>query len=180
VAPARISGVSMLPPWASGTSEERASKETGATPTVPCIGSSGSSTARSPRRAWKVTVRRARSTSYIQTISGSGSVSSAVAWVPVSEPNSGMVDEAAQSLDGSIDTKWMARVSPGSAPSTWNGPVWGLTKGNSTTRETRSSGPRTLPPKASSVHSSRMLPGRTRRTGGTPPKVQANSAGSGR
>jgi hypothetical protein len=41
-----------------------------------------------------------------------------VAWVPVSAPNSGTVVEAAQSLDGSIETKWIARVSPGSAPST--------------------------------------------------------------
>ena len=41
-----------------------------------------------------------------------------MAWVPVSAPNSGMVVEAAQSRDGSIDTKWTARVSPGSAPST--------------------------------------------------------------
>jgi hypothetical protein len=118
VVPARISGVSMLPPWASGTSDERASKDAGATPTVPCIGSSGRVTASSPRRAWKVTVRRARSTSYIHTTSGSGSWSRAVAWVPVRAPNSGMVVEAAQSRDGSIDTKWMARVSPGSAPST--------------------------------------------------------------
>ena len=35
----------------------------GATPTVPCIGSSGSSTLWSPRRAWYRTVRRSRSTS---------------------------------------------------------------------------------------------------------------------
>jgi hypothetical protein len=118
VTPARISGVSMLPPWASGTSDERASKEAGATPTVPCIGSSGSSTVSSPRRARKVTVRRARSTSYIHTTSASGSWSRAVACVPVRDPNSGMVLEAAQSRDGSMDTKWMARVSPGSAPST--------------------------------------------------------------
>jgi hypothetical protein len=101
-----------------GTSDERASKAAGATPTVPCIGSRGSSTARSVRRAWKLTVRRARSTSYIHTTSSSGSWSRAVAWVPVRAPNSGMVVEAAQSRDGSMDTKWMARVSPGSAPST--------------------------------------------------------------
>ena len=36
----------------------------------------------------------------------------------VSAPNSGTVQEAAQSREGSIDTKWMASVSPGSAPST--------------------------------------------------------------
>jgi len=78
----------------------------------------------------------------------------AVVWVALSAPNSGTVVEAAQSRDGSIDTKCTARVSPGSAPSTWNGPVWGFTKGKSITRETTSSGPRTLPPKASSVQTS--------------------------
>jgi len=104
----------------------------------------------------------------------------AVACVDVSAPNSGTVHEAAQSREGSIDTKWIASVSPGSAPSTKNGPVCGFTKGNSTTFVTRSCGPRTLPPKASSVQSSMTSPGLTRRTGGTPPKVQANSEGSGR
>ena len=90
-----------------------------------------------------------------------------------------MHDEA-QSRDGSIEMKWIASVSPGSAPSTKNGPVCGFTNGNSITREMRSSGPRTLPPNASSVHSSRMSPGLTVRTGGTPPNVHANSDGSGR
>ena len=48
------------------------------------------------------------------------------------------------------------------------------------TFDTRSSGPRTRPPNASSVHSSSTVPGFTERTGFTPPKVQANSDGSGR
>src|SRR6266540_621454 len=104
----------------------------------------------------------------------------AVVWVALSAPNSGTVVEAAQSRDGSIDTKCTARVSPGSAPSTWNGPVWGFTKRKSITRETTSSGPRTLPPKASSVQTSSTVPGRTLATGLTPPKVQANCDGSGR
>ncbi len=56
--------------------------------------------------------------------------------VVVSAPKSGTVHEAAQSRDGSIETKWIASVSPGSAPSTKNGPVCGLTKGNSITRVT--------------------------------------------
>jgi hypothetical protein len=42
----------------------------------------------------------------------------AVVWVALSAPNSGTVVEAAQSRDGSIETKWTASVSPGSAPST--------------------------------------------------------------
>jgi hypothetical protein len=44
VVPARISGVSMFPPQLPGVSEERTSPSGGATPTVPCIGSSGRST----------------------------------------------------------------------------------------------------------------------------------------
>ena len=60
--PARICGVSMLPPKRSGTSELRTSPA-GATPTVPSIGSTGSSTLRSLCRATKVTVLRARSSS---------------------------------------------------------------------------------------------------------------------
>jgi hypothetical protein len=41
-----------------------------------------------------------------------------VTWVEVRAPNSGIVEDAAQSRDGSMETKWTARVSPGSAPST--------------------------------------------------------------
>ncbi len=40
--------------------------------------------------------------------------------------------------------------------------------------------PRTLPPNASSVHSSRMVPGLTDRTGFRPPNDQANCDGWGR
>ena len=47
MAPARISGVSMLPPKVSGTREERTSPAAGATPTVPSMGAIGSSTRRS-------------------------------------------------------------------------------------------------------------------------------------
>src|SRR2546428_10550290 len=112
--------------------------------------------------------------------SGSGSWRPAVLGVPVNDPKNGMVLEAAQSLDGSMDTKCSASVSPGSAPSTSNGPVCGFTNGNWITFETRSSGPRTFPPKASSVQSSSTVPGLTLRTGLTPPNVQANSEGSGR
>jgi hypothetical protein len=103
-----------------------------------------------------------------------------VVWVVVSAPNSGMVVDAAQSRDGSIETKWTASVSPGSAPSMWKGPVSGFTNGTSMTCETRSSTPRTLPAKASSLQSSSTVPGLTRRTGATPPKVHASSCGSGR
>ena len=56
--PARICGVSMLPPKRSGTSEERTSPPAGATPTVPSIGSSGSSMRWSLCRAAKATVLR--------------------------------------------------------------------------------------------------------------------------
>ena len=63
-------------------------------------------------------MRPSVSTSYIQTTSGSGSWRPAVTWVAVRAPNSGIVLDAAQSRDGSIETKWTASVSPGSAPST--------------------------------------------------------------
>ena len=59
MAPARICGVSMLPPKRSGTSELRTSPPGGATPTVPSIGSIGSSTRRSTEVATKPTVFRA-------------------------------------------------------------------------------------------------------------------------
>ena len=131
-------------------------------------------------RAVKRAVRAARSRCQIQTTSGSGGCRVAVRWVEVSAPNSGTVVEAAQSRLGSMEMKWTARVSPGSAPSTQNGPVCGLRKGKSQTTETRSSVLRTLPAKQSSVHSSSTEPGWTRRTGAAPPKVQANSEGTGR
>ncbi|MFC7655772.1 hypothetical protein ACFQV8_03800 [Pseudonocardia benzenivorans] len=49
--PARISGVSMLPPKLSGVSDVRTSRNGGATPTVPSIGSNGSSTENGSRPA---------------------------------------------------------------------------------------------------------------------------------
>ena len=61
--PARISGVSMLPPWAAGVMLISTSPAAGATPTVPCIGSSGRSTTRSLLRAAKRQVPAARSIS---------------------------------------------------------------------------------------------------------------------
>ena len=71
----------------------------------------------SPLAAWYVTVRSFASTSYIQTISGSGSCNVGMCVVDVRAPNSGMVEDAAQSRDGSMETKCTASVSPGSAPS---------------------------------------------------------------
>lgn len=71
--------------------------------------------------------------------------------VEVRAPKSGTVVDAAQSRAGSIETKWTATVSPGSAPSTWKGPVCGLRNGNSHTSETKSFSERTRPAKQSSV-----------------------------
>ena len=90
----------------------------------------------------------------------------AVWCVDVSAPNSGTVHEEAQSREGSIETKWMASVSPGSAPSTKNGPVCGLMNWYVMVRLGRSSLDRIRPPKASSVNRSRTSPGRMRMTGG--------------
>ena len=91
--------------------------------------------------------------------------------VEVSAPNNGNVVETAQSLDGSIETKCSASVSPGSAPSTKNGPVCGLKaviffEGRSSTVSTR-------PAKQSSVQTSSTSPGLTFITGSTPPNVHA-------
>ena len=76
--PARISGVSMLPPNASGTSDDRTSPLAGATPTVPCIGSIGRSAVKSLFRAVNRHTRAARSSCHSHTSSSSGSWSSAV------------------------------------------------------------------------------------------------------
>lgn len=108
----------MFPPCASGTSAERTSRLAGATPTVPCIGSRGSSASMSLSCARNIAVWRVRSSCQIQTVSGSGGCNVAVVVVDVSAPNSGTVVDAAQSRAGSTDTKCTATVSPGSAPST--------------------------------------------------------------
>ena len=63
----------MLPPNASGTSAERTSRLAGATPTVPCIGFSGSSAVKSLSFAVNWHRPLSRSSSQIHTTSGSGS-----------------------------------------------------------------------------------------------------------
>ena len=75
---------------------------------------------------------------------------------------------------------WMASVSPGSAPSTWKGPVCGFTSLMSRTSEGRSVVRCSRPEKASSVQSFSAVPGRIRWVGATPPKVQAYWWGEGR
>src|SRR3989454_9713119 len=117
--------------------------------------------------------------SYIHTTSGRGSCRDGGRVVELSAPNNGTVVEAAHSREGSMDTKCTASVSPGSAPSMKNGPVCGFTNGHWMTLLTTSPGPRTWPPKASSVQSSTMSPGSTFMTGGTPPNVQENSSARG-
>src|SRR5580693_6648455 len=170
----------MLPPYASGTSAERTSRLAGATPTVPCIGTIGRSTVNSPSAASNLHVRATRSSCHIHTNSGSGSCRVAVRWVLVSAPNSGTVVDAAQDLAGSMDTKCTATVSPGSAPSMWNGPVCGFRYGNSHTCETRSCSLRTRPAKQSSVYTSRIAGVLIRFTGAAPPNVHAYWSRSGR
>ena len=91
--------------------------------------------------------------------------------VAVSDPNSGTVVLTPHACRGSIDTKCTARVSPGSAPSTKNGPVCGLMKRGSQTWLTRSDVERTRPAKQSSVEVLTTVPGRIDTTGSTPPKV---------
>ena len=91
----------------------------------------------------------------------------------VSAPKSGNVVEIPQSRAGSIETKCRTRVSPGSAPSTKNGPVCGFRNGKTISRDGSVSGPVIFPQKQSSVQSSSTSPGRTFITGSTPPNVHA-------
>ena len=105
-----------------------------------------------PRRDSKRHVRASRSSRHIQMISGSGSWSIAVVWVAVRAPNSGTVVDTAQSRAGSIETKWTASVSPGSAFPRRMVRVWGLRNGNWQTLLTRSFSLFTFPAKQSSVN----------------------------
>ena len=91
----------------------------------------------------------------------------------MSAPNSGKVVETPQSLAGSRETRCNASVSPGSAPSTKNGPVCGFRNGNVIFSDARSSTVLTSPVKQSSVHSSSTSPGFTVITGSAPPNVHA-------
>src|SRR6266851_5189921 len=93
----------MLPPKASGTRAERTSRLAGATPTVPCIGFIGSSAVKSLSLAVNWQLPFARSSSQIQTTSGSGSCRVAVRWVDVSAPNNGTVVDAAHARLGALD-----------------------------------------------------------------------------
>src|SRR4051795_4525069 len=115
----------------------------------------------------------AASTAYTHVRSGSAGWRLAVYLVPVSDPNSGTVVETAQARAGRTSMRWIASVSPGSAPSTWNGPVWGLMNGYVIVRLGRSVTDRIRPPNASSVNRSRTSPGRMRMIGAQPPNVHA-------
>ena len=99
--------------------------------------------------------------------------------MPVSAPKNGIVVDAPQSRAGLRSTKCSASVSPGSAPSTWNGPVCGLTSVMSSTSDGRSVGRRSAPENASSVHNRSTVPGAIRCIGATPPKVHAYWLGLG-
>jgi hypothetical protein len=83
------------------------------------------------------------------------------------------VVEAPQSWAGVRSATCSASVSPGPAPSTWNGPVCGLTSAMSSTSDGRSVGRRSRPENASSVHSRSRVPGAIRCVGAEPPKVHA-------
>src|SRR3954468_16939308 len=93
--------------------------------------------------------------------------------VLVSPPKNGIAADAPQSRAGSSATRCSASVSPGSAPSTWKGPVCGFTKRRSTFSLDRSFTERSAPQKASSDHRRNAVPGVTRRNGATPPNVKA-------
>src|SRR4051812_6143370 len=173
VLPARTSGQSMLPPKLSGTMVERTSPPAGATPRQPRNGASGTS------QPWRPSDDLARATppatSYRQTISGRVGPRTAVRSVPLSAPKPGKDAETAYRRAGVSLAMRTARVSPGSAPSTKNGPVCGLSCPAGTTLEGRVSGPVTVPSKQSSVQLTIRVPGLIRATGGAPPKVYLSS-----
>ena len=79
----------------------------------------------------------------------------------VSPPKKGMAVQDAPKLRAGlqVDTKCSTSVSPGSAPSTKNGPVCGLTNGMVSAALGRSVTCRMLPQNASSVHSRSIVPG---------------------
>ena len=89
----------------------------------------------------------------------------------VRPPKNGMIVDAPHVLAGVRSTRWMASVSPGSAPSIQNGPVCGLRSSVSSATVATSSLLVIRPPYASSVHSVRTVPGLMRRIAGAPPKV---------
>ncbi len=97
-----------------------------------------------------------------------------------SAPKNGIVDDAPQSRAGVSRARCRASVSPGSAPSTKNGPVCGLTSVMSSTSLARCVVLVSRPENASSVHSFRHVPGAIRCVGATPPNVHAYSWRSGR
>jgi hypothetical protein len=71
---------------------------------------------------------------------------------------------------------WTASVSPGSAPSTKKGPVWGLSCPGTVTLDMRSAAVFREPSKQSSVQVITRVPGRIRRRGGAPPNVYTSSS----
>src|SRR4051812_40253280 len=109
--------------------------------------------------------------SYSQTRSSNGGCNVAVYDVEVSAPKCGNVLDTPVVRAGTMDRKWTARVSPGSASSMKNGPVTGFRYGNVQTWLGRSSTVVTAPPKQSSVNSVSTSPERRLATGSTPPNV---------
>ena len=160
--PAFTSGQSMLPPKAPGTIVDRASPIEGATPRHPRNGARGTSHACLPSPEVVRATPFFASTSYRQTASGGSGPSIAVRSVPFSAPKPGKDAEMAHGRAGSSLRIRIASVSPGSAPSTKNGPVCGLSCPGGTTFEGRSAVVFTAPSKQSSVHATMRVPGLTR------------------
>jgi hypothetical protein len=91
--------------------------------------------------------------------------------VPTSAPKPGPNADTAHVRAGASFTMRIASVSPGSAPSTKNGPVCGLSCPGAITFDGRSAGVFTTPSKQSSVHATIRVPGWIRQRGAAPPNV---------
>ena len=149
----------MLPPKVPGTIVLRTSPPAGATPRQPRNGASGTSHACRPSRdAARATLAADRHRSATSSRGGRRRASP-----------SGRCRRARRIRDrtttrayaraGSTFSRCTATVSPGSAPSTWNGPVCGLSCPAGITWDGRSAAVFTAPSKQSSLHDTMRVPG---------------------
>ena len=113
----------MLPPYAPEVAVEIASPRSGATPKQPIMGRSGTCSASRPGTSIGVAVPPPRS-----------SRQSTIRFVPASKPGSSTCASTGEVVKpvarlGVTACRVTASASPGSAPSTWKGPVCGLPRG---------------------------------------------------
>src|SRR5919108_2606083 len=123
---------SMLAPWVPGTSELMHSLPYGAVPIVPKNGRIGTSALPILLLGrFRTATFRERSKRQMNSVSSTGGVTIMVLYSGASAPKYGMAPAQPQSRFRAILLIVTLRVSPGSAPSTKKGPVWGFTRDRS-------------------------------------------------